>query len=55
MGSRHMELTRSIDKATNTVSNSPAQMHVRHPVGDLPYSGTAFASPFSTIDYGQRM
>jgi len=43
-----MELTRSIDKATNKISNSPAQMnwHVRQPVfGVLPFP--SLASPYS--------
>ena len=43
-----MEFTRSIHKATNNVSNSPAQMHAHHPVGALQHTSTAFASPFST-------
>ena len=46
MSSRHMELTRSVDKATNKVSNSLAQMDIRHPAVVLPYSSTAVASPF---------
>ena len=41
-----MELTRSIDKATNKVSNSLAQMDIRHPSVVLPFSSTAVASPF---------
>ena len=49
MSSSHMELIRSIDKATNKVSNSPAQMHAHHQVVALRHSSTAaFASPFST-------
>jgi len=53
MSFHRMELTRSIDKATNKV---PAQMHAHHPVGrlgdlgDLPYSDT-FASPFSALPW----
>ena len=42
-----MELTRSIDKATDKISNSPAQMnwHARQPVfGVLPFP--ALASPY---------
>ena len=49
VSSPHMELIRSIDKATNKVSNSPAQTHAHHQVVALRHSSTAvFASPFST-------
>ena len=54
-----MELSRSIDEATNKVSNSPAQMHASCPV--LPYSNTALSSPLPIrrggppIDHHQRM
>ena len=40
-----MELTRSIDKATDKISNSPAQMNARQPVfGVLPFP--ALAPPY---------
>ena len=46
-----MGLTCSIIKATNNVSNSPAQVHAHHAVGALPHSSTTFASPFSTVTF----